>query len=156
MEEVFSIPVIYIPPLFNMVHCENRNMNHCYFKKNVLRKRTGIGCLERAQRGYSCGLTATGDIRILSSGLHRSSIVNAWQSTLILSVLTAGIALLLRALGEWKCQWVVQTQMWGCNLSQFLAAVCLQISTTDGFVSIAPAWDSSRLLVLPWLGQVQS
>lgn len=33
MEEVFSIPVIYIPPLFNMVHCENRNMNHCYFKK---------------------------------------------------------------------------------------------------------------------------
>ena len=37
--------------------------------------------------------------------------------------------------------------MWGCNLSQFLAAVCLQISTTDGFVSIAPAWDSSRLLV---------
>lgn len=57
---------------------------------------------------------------------HRSGIVNAWQSNLILSVPTAGIVMLLETLGEWKCQWVVQTQMSGCNLNQFLAAVCLQ------------------------------
>lgn len=35
MQEVFPTPVtIYLATLFNTVHCENRNMNHCATSKN--------------------------------------------------------------------------------------------------------------------------
>ena len=66
MQEVFSIPVIYLPSLFNMVHCESRNMNHCYFKK-CPQKEAWDWMSGESAKGLHCDPTATGDMLILSS-----------------------------------------------------------------------------------------